>query len=122
LQIGPWPAKTEEAAALAVPSRIPTISLAGGEDPGAEEQEGVGGYLGVPSARAGTAGGGGSTGAGSWQRLCAATAALRRREEGAAGLGRFRRSRGSSLGGSLGVRRAGERKERAAREREIDPV
>ena len=33
-------------------------------------------------------------------------------------VGRFRRSRGSSLGGSLGVRRAGERKERAARERE----
>ena len=101
---------------------FPATGLAGGEGPWVEEEEGSEGNLGVLSARAGTAGGGGSTGAGSWQRFCAATAALRRREEGAAGLGRFRRSRGSSLGGSLGVRRAGERKERAAREREIDPV
>ena len=115
MQTSPWSEKQRRAGQA---GHFLAAGLAGGEGPGVEEEEGSEGNLGVLSVRAGTTGGGGSTGAGSWQRFCAATAALRRREEGAAGLGRFRRSRGSSLGGSLGVRRAGERKERAARERE----
>ena len=64
-------------------------SLAGGEGPVGEKEEGVEAHPWVVLGREEVLRGGGSMEQGGWRRLCLAVAALRRREEGAAYLRSF---------------------------------
>ena len=86
LAVGPLASLQNRGAAAA---EFPASSLASGEGPVGEKEEGVEAHPWVVLGREEVLGGGGSMEQGGWRRLCLAVAALRRREEGVAYLRSF---------------------------------
>ena len=84
------------------------MGLAGGEGKVGENGEGLVCYLPVVLGRAEVVRSGGSTERGGRRRVYSGAVVLRRRKEGAAGLGRFTGSRAIRSGGWFGERVAGE--------------
>ena len=84
------------------------MGLAGGEGKVGENGEGLACYRPVVLVRAEVVCSCGSTERGGRRRVCSGAVVLRRRKEGAAGLGRFTGSRAIRSGGWFGERVAGE--------------